>query len=234
MKYQAFIFSAIVITFAAQTYQSLQQDPQAISATLLLELITVQRAVANGSSINDVPSASSPFTLSSSDVWIDSLCFTSLTMSLLTAFLGLLAKQWLYQYVSTTFGPPRTRALIRQARNLCLHEWHVPTLIGVLPVILHVSLALFFAGLIILLYSLLSSLAYFVAAGIVYTAYFISNFLPVFFPRSPYRTGLTPMLYHLSISLPIPHLNLSPHAEKDVMDPAFERVYLSAGHGFVS
>jgi len=69
MKYQASIFSAIVTTFVAQTYQSLQQDPQAILATLLLELITVQRAVANGSSVNDVPSAaSSPFTPSSSDV----------------------------------------------------------------------------------------------------------------------------------------------------------------------
>ena len=186
-----------------QTYQSLQQDPQVISAVLLLELIAVQRAaVSNGSSVNDIPSSKgldTTFTPSSSDIWINSLWFLSLMLSLLIVLMGVLAKQWLHQYDAVTSGPPRTRALIRQARNLGLHEWHVHTLIGILPIIIHISLALFFAGLVILLRSILPNLACFVAGivGAVYLAYFISNLLPIFNPRCPYRTSLTPKLYNL-------------------------------------
>jgi len=126
--------------------------------------------------------------------------FISLTLSLLTAFLGVLAKQWLGQYKAVTSGNPRSRALVRQARYVGLHEWQVPELIGILPVILHLSLALFFAGLVILLRSILQNLAIFVAAvvGAVYVAYIVSNVLPVIYPRCPYRTALTPKLFKLS------------------------------------
>jgi len=207
---QASIFSTIVTTCVTQTYQSLQQTPQVevVTAALLAELVAIQRAAANGSSVNDVPLSPaltmSPFTPSSSDVWVNALWFTSLMLSLWTAFLGVFAKQWLYQYMATTSGSPRARALVRQARNLGLHEWYVPMFISILPVVLHISLALFFGGLVILLRSILPSLACFIASvvGTVYVAYFISNVLPVFYPRCPYRTGLTPMLYQLYSSFP--------------------------------
>lgn len=80
----------------------------------------------------------------------------------------------------------------------------MPTLIGVLPLILHISLALFFTGLVILLHTMITRLAYFVASVVfmVYMAYFISNILPLFYPRCPYRTGLTPKLFRLFHSLP--------------------------------
>jgi len=204
---KASIFSAIVTTFVTQTYQSLQLDPLTISQGLLAELIAVQRAAANGSSVNDIPpSENSPSTFIpiSADVWLNSLWFVSLILSLLTAFLGVLAKQWLYQYAAVTSGTPRARALVRQARNMALHDWEVPTLIGCLPIILHTSLALFLTGLIILLRSMLPNIAWFgvAAVGTVYMAYIISNILPVLYPFCPYRTALTPRLYQLYHWLP--------------------------------
>ena len=200
---KASIFSAILTTFVTQTYQALLQDPQEAALSLLTELVALQRVIANGSSVNDVPSSessTSPFSPSSSDIWINSLWFVSLTLSLLTAFLGVLAKQWLYQYMAVTSGDACSRALVRQARYIGLHEWQVPELIGILPVILHLSLALFFAGLVILLRSILQNLAIFIAAvvGTVYVAYTVSNILPIIYPRCPYRTALTPKLFKLS------------------------------------
>jgi len=170
---------------------------------LLTELVALQRVIANGSSVNDVPSSespASPFVPSSSDIWLNSLWFISLTLSLLTAFLGVLAKQWLYQYMAVTSGDARSRALVRQARYVGLHDWQVPELIGILPIILHLSLALFFAGLVILLRSILQNLAIFIATvvGNVYVAYIVSNILPIIYPRCPYRTALTPKLFKLS------------------------------------
>jgi len=102
--------------------------------------------------------------------------------------------------MAVTSGDPRSRALVRQARYIGLHDWQVPELIGILPVILHLSLALFFAGLVILLRSILHNLAIFVAAvvGTVYVAYIVSNILPLIYPRCPYRTALTPKLFKLS------------------------------------
>jgi len=99
-----------------------------------------------------------------------------------------------------TSGDARSRALVRQARYVGLHDWQVPELIGILPVILHLSLALFFAGLVILLRSILQNLAIFIAAVVstVYVAYIVSNILPVIYPRCPYRTALTPKLFKLS------------------------------------
>jgi len=102
--------------------------------------------------------------------------------------------------MAVTSGDARSRALVRQARYVGLHDWQVPELIGILPVILHLSLALFFAGLVILLRSILQNLAILVAAvvGTVYVAYIVSNILPIIYPRCPYRTALTPKLFKLS------------------------------------
>ena len=189
-------------TFVTQTHQSLLSDPQEALGDLLVELIAVQRAAANGSAVNNVPfsrSMATPFVPSSSDVWINSLLFASLVLSLLTAFIGVLAKQWLYQYITVASGSPQDRALVRQARALGLQEWHVPMLIAALPVILHISLALFFAGLVVLLHSILREVAYLATSLVclVYLAYMISTVLPIVYPRCPYRTGLTPKIYRL-------------------------------------
>jgi len=145
----------------------------------------------------------------------------SLMLSLVTAFLAVLAKQWLYQYGTPTSGSPRTRALIRQARNLGLQEWYIPTLIGVLPVVLYASLALYLAGLIILLRSIICNLAYFVASAVIsiYTAYFVSSILPIFYPRCPYRTGLTPKLFSLYNSIPAFPFSVSPPPHEFSIDP---------------
>ncbi|PBK99425.1 hypothetical protein ARMGADRAFT_1125161, partial [Armillaria gallica] len=49
------LFSAVVTTFVAQTSQSLQVNYDQMTASLLIELIDVQRSAANGSLVNDIP-----------------------------------------------------------------------------------------------------------------------------------------------------------------------------------
>lgn len=94
------LFSAVVTTFVVQTSQSLQVDSSNVVASLLFELVNVQRAVANGSPVNDVPRSELPpyltFNPATFDCWVNELWFTSLSLSLTTALFSFLTKQWIH------------------------------------------------------------------------------------------------------------------------------------------
>ncbi|PBK83104.1 hypothetical protein ARMGADRAFT_873450, partial [Armillaria gallica] len=149
------LFSAVVTTFVAQTSQSLQPDYAAMSASILYESVLVQRAIANGSSVDSItPSPLNPtisFVPAITDVWVNGLWFTSLFLSLTTALVAVLVKQWLHHYVDIPSGTPRDRSFIRQFRHTGFEKWHVQVIIGLLPVLMHLALAIFLSGLVIFL-----------------------------------------------------------------------------------
>ncbi|KAK0474775.1 hypothetical protein IW261DRAFT_1568259 [Armillaria novae-zelandiae] len=112
----AHFFSSIVTTFVVQTSQSLQVDCAAMSASLLYESLIVQRAIANGSSVNSIAPSAIAFIPAATDVWVNGLWFTSLFLSLTTALVAVLVKQWLHHYVALSSGTPRDQSLTRQIR----------------------------------------------------------------------------------------------------------------------
>ncbi|KAK0190053.1 hypothetical protein F5146DRAFT_649443 [Armillaria mellea] len=195
------LFSAILSTFVIQTAQNLQPDYTAASASLLIELVGYQRAASNLSSIPLSPFYPAiSFSPSLADVWINSLWFFSLALSLTTALVAVLTKQWLHQYISVVSDlSPLGRGRIRQYRYMGLEKWQVPMIIGLLPILLHISLGLFFTGLCIYLFSLHVVIAYTVASlsGIVYAAYLIFLFLPLFHYNCPYKTPLMDYLFSI-------------------------------------
>ncbi|PBK71068.1 hypothetical protein ARMSODRAFT_883794, partial [Armillaria solidipes] len=148
------LFSAVLTTFVVQTSQNMQPDYNQASAFLFFQILNA--TMSNGSQFS-IPSSPTAFNFSPSrsDEWLNSLWFVSLTLSLITALVAVLVKQWLHQYVSiVSDSSPRDRARIRHLRYAGLQTWHVPMIIGMLPVLLHVSLALFFVGLAVFLFSL--------------------------------------------------------------------------------
>ncbi|KAK0200808.1 hypothetical protein DFS33DRAFT_1386743 [Desarmillaria ectypa] len=149
------LFSAVVTTFVAQTSQSLQLNYTQVTASLLYELISVQRAAANDALVDDIPRSGltpfSDFPPATSDSWVNGLWFTSLSLSLAAALTAVLMKQWIHLYMAVPSGTPRDRCRVRQFRYMGLQEWHVPFIIGLLPVLMSTSLGIFLAGLIIFL-----------------------------------------------------------------------------------
>ncbi len=198
---KAGLFSAVVTTFVVQTSQSLQPDYAAMTAALLYESVLVQRAIANGSPVNTIsPSLLNPtiaFVPATTDVWVNGLWFTSLFLSLTTALVAVLVKQWLHHYVALPSGTPRGRSFIRQFRYAGFQKWHVQVIIGLLPVLMHLALAIFLSGLVIFLHPLRAVLSWIICAGtaVVYTAYVLAVILPVIFPQCPYRTPLCDLVY---------------------------------------
>ncbi|PBK62822.1 hypothetical protein ARMSODRAFT_920208 [Armillaria solidipes] len=192
------LFSAVLTTFVVQTSQNMQPNFNEASMLLLFEIL--KATASNGSQIPIPSSPTDFFSPSRSDEWMNSLWFVSLTLSLITALVAVLVKQWLHQYVAiVSDSSARNRARIRHMRYAGLQTWQVPMIIGLLPVLLHVSLALFFAGLAIFIFSLGMKVAWLVSiiGAATYMAYVIALILPLIHPYCPYKVPLTLYIHRL-------------------------------------
>ncbi|KAF9031076.1 hypothetical protein BDZ89DRAFT_949086, partial [Hymenopellis radicata] len=144
------LFSAVVTSFLVQVSQNLQADFSQMSALLLHDLLIVQLAMADGGLVNVTTPSINPaekFEPDVIDIWINGLWVVSLTTSLVVALAAVLVKQWLHWYMTFRSGTPELRSHIRQFRFMGFEKWRVRIIIGMLPIIMHISLMLFFIGL---------------------------------------------------------------------------------------
>ena len=88
-----------------------------------------------------------PFQASVLDIKVNVLWFASLLCSLITASFGILVKQWLREFLAAENPSPLARLRVRHLRYPQLSWWKVFEIAAVLPLLLQLSLALFFAGL---------------------------------------------------------------------------------------
>lgn len=121
--------------------------------------------------------------------WVNGLWFAALSCSLSTALISMLAKQWMQAYLPNVSGSPRHRARQRQSRYMQLVAWHVLAIVNALPLLLHVALLLFFAGLVVLLWSadIGITLATWFIVAMAYIFYFASIWLSLAYPDCPYQ-----------------------------------------------
>ncbi|KAJ3769678.1 hypothetical protein FB446DRAFT_617727, partial [Lentinula raphanica] len=146
----AALFSAVVTSFVISTIPSLQPNYAAMTAVLLVEQVNLLRAAGNLTIIDSIPNSQVDLQntmLKAADIWINGLFFASLSLSLATALLSVLVKQWLQAYTDISSGNAKERAMICQFRYTGFIEWKVPAIIGILPLVLHISLGLFLIGL---------------------------------------------------------------------------------------
>ncbi|KAG6871876.1 hypothetical protein C0995_015465 [Termitomyces sp. Mi166 len=188
----AALFSAVVSTFVAQPSQALQPDNTQIIASLLFETNQLLRAAGNRSNISAVPVTSlipGSRTYTSLDAWVNGLFFTSLALSLSTALLTVLAKQWIQAYTAIVPGGAKTRALIRHFRFQGLTKWKLGNIIESLPMILHSSVAIFLVGLALYVSQLSTPICWIISviAALTFLFYIGSSILPAFDIACPYR-----------------------------------------------
>lgn len=172
--------------FVIVSLSMLQQDTGQTSVSLLLQLSS---QTANSSQ----PAASLPdFQPPNSAVWINSLWFLSLILSLTSALFGMIAKQWLREYMewTTTSWLPQRTITLRQKRFEAFEEYKVPAIIATIPALLEVALILFFSGLIIFLWTINRTVAgvSIAAIGTSITLAILATVLPVFHRRCPYKS----------------------------------------------
>lgn len=182
----------MLTAFVIETYSALQPDNMAITNELLaygfaLNLQEVPRPL--DAYLNGLSSTFSPPT---SARWINILFFNSLVLSLAAAFFGILAKQWLREYLqwNSPLGSPRENVLVRQIRFEAFNAWNVASTISTIPALLEAAVILFFVGIVIFLWSLDDIVAICVTVVIVLFLGVVSAFtiLPIVFRRCPYKS----------------------------------------------
>ncbi|KAI0742953.1 hypothetical protein C8Q80DRAFT_944181 [Daedaleopsis nitida] len=178
------LFSAILTAFNVQSYQLLDTDPndrllaalQQISSQL--NSFSVTQPFVNSTQQVSSPSSFPPPERSS--VWLNVLWFSSLIFSLSAASVGIMVKQWLNEYDTGLSGTSLQTVRLRQYRLNSLSKWHVAEIVAVLPVLLQIALGLFFAGLLILLFTLNDSVA--IVAAVLVSILAIFNLITMVLP----------------------------------------------------
>ena len=97
-----------------------------------------------------------PFSPPRYAVWVNSLWFLSLGMSLSCALWATSLQQWARRYIRVTQPArcsPEKRARMRAFFANGAEKMHIPLVLEGLPTLLHLSLFLFFGGLIIFLFN---------------------------------------------------------------------------------
>ncbi|CAL1699767.1 unnamed protein product [Somion occarium] len=134
----------------------LKKDPMGVSTCLLAQIAQQAGPPSNTSQAQNPssPVACSDFQAQPLAVHVNILWFASLVCSLVTASIGILVKQWLREYLAGERSSPRERLRLRHVRYEGLVRWRVFEIAALLPLLLQLSLALFFIGLIIFLNAL--------------------------------------------------------------------------------
>jgi hypothetical protein len=177
--------------------QDLRPDTQTIT-TFYLENIYQILANPNRSQASiPIPIATPPsFSPPRYAIWVNSLWFLSLAISLTCASLATSLQQWARRYTRLTQPArcsPEKRARLRAFFAGGVKKMHVSWAVEALPALLHLALFLFFLGVVIFLrhvnQSVYISVIWWVA--LYSTAYGFVTFLPMLRPDSPYYTPLS-------------------------------------------
>ncbi len=123
-------------------------------------------------------------------VWLNALWFAGLILSLASASVGIMVKQWLNEYSAGVSGNSRSVAQMRQYRLIHLRAWHVQDVVNTIPVLLQLALGLFLAGLLILLWSLHETVAAIATTLVCLLAIFtvVTTLLPLVNHKCSYLT----------------------------------------------
>jgi hypothetical protein len=191
-------FSAILSAFLIEVRSGLQSDPQETTNDRPLSIFT---ALTNSTAPLPLP-ANTSFSPPSSLVIITSLWFTSLAISLIASLGAISAKTWILEYGEwMTARPPLPQddALPRHRRYLGTRKWQFAAIISAIPILIHIALFLFLAGLIVLLWNDNATVVIVMVAlvGLATMVYVLCTALPLLFNDCPLSTPLSPPLCRL-------------------------------------
>ncbi|KAF8268146.1 hypothetical protein EI94DRAFT_1661413 [Lactarius quietus] len=190
------LFSSIIATFISISLPQLSPDPNAQTVALLTQLVNISAGAAGvPSPVQNIP----PFKAPASIVRVNVMWFLSLILSLSCALLATLMQQWARRYLDYAQhgGAPRKQARIRAYLFEGVEKYRMSHAVEAMPLLLHTSVFLFFAGLIEFLFTIDNAVAHYTlgCVGLFASIYAILTLLPNFSINCPYRTPLSVFTY---------------------------------------
>ena len=192
---QTGLFSSAVASLISVSIQDIRQNPQDTSNFYLANIYQVL-AEPNQSNVSiSLPTSPPPFSPPTFAVWVNSLWFLSLAISITCALLATLLQQWARKYlkVTQTRSSLHKRARIRSFFAEGVKKSLLPLAVEALPTLIHVSLVLFFAGLVVFLWNVNLTIFKVVLSwiSICTVLYGCITLVPIFRHDSPYYSPLT-------------------------------------------
>ncbi|KAN0105395.1 hypothetical protein V8E52_011062, partial [Russula decolorans] len=191
------LFSAAVAALLAVTVQDLRPNSQDTSAFYLGNIYQVLADPNVTSSSTSFPVTKPPsFSPSRNAVLVNSLWFLSLVMSLSCALWATSLQQWARRYLGRAQPArcsPEKRARMRAFFAEGVDKMHIPWAVEGLPMLLHLSLFLFFGGLALFLFNVNHEVFSYVISwiGLFSLVYGLITLLPIIRHDSPYRSPLS-------------------------------------------
>ena len=193
---QAGLFSAVLSAFLIETYSNLSEDSNEVNTRVLMQISSQLASLSqSGSFINSTVPAfvhSPSFSPQPSSVRINALWSCSLVISLITASLGILVKQWFHEFMAQGTQDPTYRIRIRFFRSEGLERWQVFEIAAALPLLLQIALLLFFVGLSEFLRELNSIVGWATTGTILgwLAVFTFTTLAPMVSSQCPYKTPM--------------------------------------------
>ncbi|CAE6503904.1 unnamed protein product [Rhizoctonia solani] len=161
----AALFSAVSTAFIIESSKKLQQDPSDVTAETLISISQTLLIIANNTQssppvlVMGSEQDRSSFDPTTSAVIVNTLWYMSLSLSLATSLMAMLAKDWCHSFKSNRSGHPWSQTIRRQKKWAMIERWKMQELILVLPSLIHLSLLFFSIGLSIYVWDLNDAVA---------------------------------------------------------------------------
>jgi hypothetical protein len=228
---QSGLYSAVLTAFVVESYQNLQPNQGERTSEILIQISRQLASLSNASIPNNSAADELRFQPELTAVASNFLWFSSLSLALCCAFLATFVQQWSRHFLhrTTITRTPSARAHIFSFLYFGLKQFRMHEIVDVIPFLLHLSLVLFFAGLVAFLHPINPTIQWLVSAFLiliicVYTALTV---LPVLRLDSPYQTPLSPIAWriwrHLRLGYRQSYL---PEKASDPEDPEREDEYV--------
>ena len=199
------LFSTIVAAFIIEFYKQLSPDSGNQTVALLGQISQQLVNFPNGTySIT----ANQPSPPSASMIWANVLWLTSLVLSLSSALIATMLQQWARNYYVDLETPklsdPKHRARVRSFLFLGTEIYRMQFFPQLAFSLLHLSVYLFFAGLVIVFHTIDKNVAIAlnVAVGVFGLAYIVLSTLPCLDAHCPYRTPFSYLLWYPTHAIP--------------------------------
>ncbi|KAJ7615213.1 hypothetical protein DFH06DRAFT_124694 [Mycena polygramma] len=197
------LFSASLTAFLIESYQTLRPDSGDVMVQLLSQ---ITQQLGSNSSTASPGSPADPFQPTASSLVCNTFWFISLTLSITCALLATLVEQWAREFLHRTdkHPSPIRRARIFSFLYFGLRRFGMHTAVELIPLLLHISLMLFLAGLVAFLLPVNHIMVGLIASilGGFLVIYAILTVLPVIRLDSPFKTPFSGVLWNLFHKLP--------------------------------
>jgi hypothetical protein len=206
------LFSGIVATFLTMSYDDLFPDEHAISNNLLTQISQQLLNISNGVSHTDATFTTQPYTPSASVIRINVIWSLSLVLSIASALNATLFQQWSRRYleISRHRVAPHKRARTRAYMFNGIASFKMSRAVKAMPILLHLSIFLFFAGFVEFLWNASSTVGHWVLGFVsaISFAYLAFTVLPNLYLNCPYSTPVSELSWRLSQYLLLSILHL--------------------------